>query len=125
MRIAIIGSRTFEDYTVFKNILNEMRGDAEFAFDSIVSGGANGADKLAELYATEYNIPILVLPAQWDKYGKRAGYVRNQEIWDNADFGIAFWDGKSKGTAHSFAIAKKQQKRLVVCNYLTEDAYEI
>ena len=80
----------------------------------IVSGGAKGADGFAERYAKEKNIPLKVFKAGWDKYGKRAGYIRNKEIWEYADQGIAFWDGRSRGTAHSFELSKFLGKKIKI-----------
>ena len=115
MRVAVIGSRDFSDYELLKKTLSK------FDISVIVSGGARGADSLAERYAEEFNIDLDVYPAEWDKYGKRAGFLRNQTIWDNSDMGIAFWDGKSSGTKHSFEIAEKQHKILVVIEYNTKE----
>ena len=123
MRLAVIGSRNFEDYETAKVILDELQKD--IGFDTIVSGGANGADSLAEKYAWANDIEIAIFIPEWDKYGKGAGFIRNKEIWDNADYGVAFWDGRSKGTAHSFKIAEKQKKRLFVFNNLKNDFYEV
>ncbi|MEA1980842.1 MAG: hypothetical protein U9N54_07710, partial [candidate division Zixibacteria bacterium] len=67
-----------------------------------------GVDKLGEEYAEQNYIPLLKFPANWNKYGKRAGYVRNEEMANNADALIAIWDGKSKGTNHMINIAKKK-----------------
>lgn len=117
LRIAIVGTRTFIDYELFKITINNIVKDFE-AF-SFVSGGAQGADSLAQRYADEYKIPITVYKPDWS-IGKQAGYIRNVKIWDNSDIGIAFWDGKSKGTAHSFEIAKKQNKQIYIINYEKE-----
>lgn len=110
MKLAVVGSRNFTNYKVASEVINNLR--KEYNITSLVSGGANGADKLAERYAEEYNMSIEIYKPDWDKFGKSAGFIRNQTIWDNSDLGVAFWDGKSKGTAHSFEIAKKQKKFL-------------
>ncbi len=115
MKLAVVGSRSFNDYDCLSKELDYIRKKQNITL--IVSGGANGADRLAEQYAREHNIEILILKAEWDKHGKRAGYIRNVEIWNNSDFGIAFWDGKSKGTQHSFEIAKNQKKYCKIYNY--------
>jgi uncharacterized protein YeaO (DUF488 family) len=131
IRIAIIGSRSFDNYEYFKKVISKLiKNYKNFSF---VSGGAKGADLLAERYAKEFNIEIIVLPAKWyieskdpktgeiiQKYDKSAGFKRNYEIWKIADIGIAFWDGKSKGTSHSFDLAKKQNKKLYIANYKTK-----
>ena len=122
MRLAVVGSRNFTDYNTAKVILDELQKDV--GFTRIVSGGANGADSLAEKYALANDIDIDIFVPDWS-IGKQAGFIRNVEIWDNSDYGVAFWDGKSLGTKHSFKLAKKQNKRLFVFNSLLNDFYEL
>lgn len=106
----IVGSRGYTDYASFRakcDALLAGRTDIE-----IVSGGASGTDALAERYAHEHDYSLQVFPAEWSRYGKRAGYVRNREMHSCisafADRGvIAFWDGASRGTAQSFALSKE------------------
>jgi hypothetical protein len=57
---------------------------------------------------------------EWDKYGKSAGFRRNTTIWNNADQGVAFWDGVSRGTAHSFDIAAAQNKPLQIVEFVPQ-----
>lgn len=85
-----------------------------FVISEIVSGGARGADSLAERYAQENDIQLTVFPAEWDKYGKSAGYRRNHQIIDYADVVLAFWDGQSKGTKHAIELAEKQNKPVFI-----------
>jgi len=117
MRVAIIGSRGYNDFTEFEFILNKFI--EKHTNISFVSGGAKGADTLIEEYCKKYNFDIEIFKPDWS-LGKHAGFLRNKTIWDNADMGIAFWDGKSKGTKHSFDIAKNQNKTLYVFNYKTK-----
>lgn len=102
MNYAIVGSRGFNNYAMLKVVCNKL----VCSTDTIISGGAKGADSLGKQYATEYKLNYIEFPADWDKYGKRAGYIRNQEIIDNSDFVIAFWDAVSPGTKHSIELAK-------------------
>lgn len=110
MNIAAIGSRSFNDYNKLKEVLDTYLGQAT----RIVSGGAKGADTLAERWAKENNIPTQIFYPDWNKHGKSAGIIRNKEIIKNADIVIAFWDGESKGTKHSISIAKQNGKELVI-----------
>lgn len=106
----IVGSRGYTDYASFKakcDALLAGRTDIE-----IVTGGASGTDAMAGRYARELGYSLQVFSVDWSRYGKRAGYVRNREmhsyISTHADRGvIAFWDGSSKGTAQSFALARE------------------
>ena len=106
LRLAIIGSRDFNDYNLVKSTLEKYKDKISI----VVSGGANGADSLGERWAIDNGIETLIFPAEWDKYGKRAGYIRNQTIIQNCDCVIAFWNGESKGTNHSINLANKNSK---------------
>lgn len=76
---------------------------------TVVSGGARGADAAAEECAREYGFDLEVHPADWTRYGKRAGFIRNVEMLDSGvDCVLAFWDGESRGTAHTVAQAKRR-----------------
>lgn len=64
----------------------------------IVSGHAKGVDTFGEEWARRNELPIKTFPADWAKYGKSAGPLRNGQMADYADMLIAIWDGKSRGT---------------------------
>lgn len=121
--IAVVGSRHFKDYEYFKKVLTRFL--ANYKNPTLVSGGAFGADEFAERYAKEYNIPIKIFEADWNNpaLGNRAGYARNRTIWENSTVGIAFWDGKSRGTRHSFKLSTEQNKKLYVVEYNTKKIY--
>jgi hypothetical protein len=115
MKLAIVGSRTFNDYELLeKSILDKF--DLK-NIDLIVSGGAVGADKLGEKFAEKHSIEPLILKPDWNKYGKRAGYERNKDIIKNCDTVIAFWNGESPGTKHSIDIAKASKKEVIIVNF--------
>jgi len=123
-RIAVVGSRNFSDYEYFKKVMDRFLSN--YLNPILVSGGANGADAFAERYAKENNFKMDIYPAEWypnGVYDKAAGFKRNTTIWNNSDLGIAFWDGKSKGTSHSFNLAKKQNKRLYIVEYTSKKIY--
>lgn len=107
-RVAIVGGRDFDHYELMFHLLDKME------IDIIVSGGAPGADSLAERYANDMGIKTLIFKAEWDKYGKSAGFIRNKDIIDNCDSVVAFWDGSSKGTLSSINLAKKQRKEVKI-----------
>ena len=119
IKVIIAGTRDFNDYAFLKKNLDYfLQGiNPNNEEIEIVSGNARGADKLGERYAKEHNLPVKLFPANWDKYGKRAGYLRNQEMANYADMLIAFWDEKSKGTKHMIDIAKKQDLTVIVVGY--------
>lgn len=119
MKISIIGSRTFNDYDFLKKSVLESIDINDV--DEIVSGGARGADKLGELFAGEFNKSTNIFLPDWDKYGKRAGFIRNADIIKNSDFVFAFWDGESKGTLDSINTAKKLKKKIIIFNTSTKE----
>jgi F420-dependent methylenetetrahydromethanopterin dehydrogenase len=100
MNVAIVGSRTFMDMKAMEVVVKRLlERDPDVV---IVSGGARGADTLAETAARKLckNAP-LIFPADWAKHGKSAGPRRNQQIVDASDQLIGFWDGASRGTIDS------------------------
>ena len=111
MKVAVIGSRGFDDYVLLKETLSKIE------ITLLISGGARGADSLGERYANENNIPKKIFYSEWDKHGKAAGFLRNTDIINEADIIIAFWDGVSNGTKDSITKAKKQNKQIIIINY--------
>lgn len=73
----------------------------------VISGGANGIDTLAEHWAKRNKIEFIAYLAQWNKFGKKAGIMRNHEMVEFCDYVFAFWNGKSKGTLDTILYAKK------------------
>ena len=103
MKLIVAGMRTFSDYNTVKLEIDRFidKKNIDKSKLEIVSGNCNGADRLGERYGRENNIPIRTFPAQWSKYGKSAGPMRNKAMAEYAkDDGylIVFWDGKSRGT---------------------------
>jgi hypothetical protein len=113
MKTIIAGSRTITDFQCLEDVISNL----DFEISAVVSGTANGVDKLGERWAQENNIELLKYPANWDKYGQRAGYLRNVDMSNNADACIILWDGKSKGADHMYRIAKHKGLVTVLINY--------
>jgi hypothetical protein len=101
-KIAVIGSRTFNDYDLLKQ---ELDNHPPFI---MVSGGAKGADTLAEQYADEKGYEKIIHLPDKTKHGRGAYYKRTQLIIEDADEMIAFLIGESKGTKHSLKLAGKK-----------------
>lgn len=110
MNIAVVGSRVFNNYEFLKTRLMLHFTDG----DKVVSGGARGADRLSERFAKEFNYETIIYKPLWDIHGKRAGYLRNEDIVNKSDLVIAFWDGKSKGTKHTIDLTTKDNKPLII-----------
>ena len=113
MKLAIVGGRDFDDYERLKAVVDRVKTPITL----IVSGSAAGADSLGEKYAREHSIPTLIHKADWAKHGKRAGFLRNIDIINDADCVIAFWDKISKGTASSIELARKHNKPTHIVYY--------
>lgn len=120
VNIAIVGSRTFNDKPTFKRIFEWVLKKNDYNINSIVSGGAKGADTLGEEYSKDNNIPVTIFKADWDKYGKRAGFIRNVDIIKNCDVCVCFWDGESHGTLHDIQLCVQYNKTCHVYNFVKD-----
>ncbi len=100
MKVAIIGSRGITEYDIGKRIPPDTT--------LIISGGANGVDKLAERYADAHGIEKKIFYPNYELYGKSAPLIRNKLIVDSADLVIAIWDGYSRGTEYTINYAKRR-----------------
>lgn len=114
MKTIIAGSRTCTDYNTLLNAVRKIN----WKITAILSGNANGADKLGIRYAKEHDIPFLLYNAEWDKYGKKAGIVRNLEMIKVADALIALWDGRSSGTKHVIYEAIRCEMLVHIENFM-------
>ena len=113
MKTAIVGTRTADDYEALKSILENLIPKPT----EIISGGASGADKLAERYAKENSLLITILKPDWQTHGKSAGPIRNLEIVATCERLVALWNGESRGTKHSIETARNQGKQVIVHQY--------
>ena len=113
MKVIVAGGRDFNNYPIVEQILNRIK----YQITEIVSGDAKGADTLGAHWANYNSIPVKHFPAKWERYGKSAGFIRNAEMADYADMLIAFWDGKSHGTANMINTAKAKCMPYYVYNY--------
>ena len=121
IKVAIVGSRTFNSYDDVVTVLSEFISSNDVTVTEIVSGGAKGADALAERYAEIHNIPTKIYYADWKKFGRRAGPIRNVDIIKRCDVCVAFWDGESHGTKHDIDLCREQHKRCIIFNYITKE----
>ena len=115
MKVIIAGGRNFENYQLLKFKCDEILKN--IVVEEIVSGKATGADTLGERYAKERGYRVNPFQADWDKYGKSAGYKRNEAMANYADCLIAFWDGKSKGTGHMIDLARAKKIPIRIIKY--------
>lgn len=109
-RVIIAGSRHFNDYYLLRDyadkLLEHKKADGYNII--IVSGHCYGTDLLGERYAKERKYTCEIYPAEWSRYGKRAGPLRNAQMAEAADALIAMWDGESRGTKSMIELAKEK-----------------
>ena len=110
MKTIIAGSRNITDYSQVEAAVKA----ASWEVTEVISGGARGVDELGEWYATSNNIPLRIKPADWSRFGRAAGPIRNQEMAEIADALIAVWDGESRGTAHMIETMRKKTSNVYV-----------
>jgi hypothetical protein len=101
--IIVAGSREFTDYPFLETELDKILIERPI---EIVSGGARGVDRMGERYAKAKGYRVKLFPADWDHFGKSAGYRRNKQMAEYADGLVAFWDYESKGTKHMINLAE-------------------
>lgn len=117
-KLIVAGGRDFLDYIkaseeIHRLADNELKERAV----TLVSGMARGADALAVRFAREHNVKLYEFPADWNIHGKRAGFMRNEDMAKFADGLLAFWDGQSRGTQHMINTARRLGLSVRVINY--------
>lgn len=117
-KVIIAGSRGFSNYKLLKETCDKYLREKKKTHNVIViSGHARGADILGEKYASDEDLDLEIYPADWKKYGKSAGFMRNEQMANIADAVIAFWNGESHGTKHMIDIAEEKGLNVKVVNY--------
>jgi predicted Rossmann fold nucleotide-binding protein DprA/Smf involved in DNA uptake len=105
--VAVVGSRNYSNLSAVKEFISQLPKGC-----TVISGGARGVDQMADHAAKEQGIPTVIYPANWEKFGKSAGIIRNKQIVEQADVVVAFYDGSSRGTAHTISVARKLGKQI-------------
>lgn len=115
-KVIIAGSREFDNYDMLKEkcdkILSRKVNEGEEIV--IVSGAAKGADTLGEKYAEEKGYKIERYPANWDKYGKRAGYLRNKKMAEVSNACIVFLSSKAENKGSKMIISIATEEKLLI-----------
>jgi hypothetical protein len=111
-RVIVCGSREWTDRTLIHDTLAAL---TEHGRVVIVHGAARGADRIADEEARALGFDVEPHPADWRRYGKRAGSIRNALMLSlGCSRVIAFWDGYSRGTEHMIRIARESEARVTV-----------
>lgn len=119
MKLIVAGGRDFTDSSRMDAELKNLVLNGTLPDDvELVCGMARGADITAyHLWKHVYQNPVYEFPAKWDTYAKPAGFIRNEEMAEFADFLVAFWDGASRGTRHMIETMKAKGKPVIVIRY--------
>jgi hypothetical protein len=115
MKLAVVGSRDITDELLVFNSINSIITEVQTPI-TIISGGARGVDSIAAKWANNNNVPLIEFRADWNKFGKVAGMIRNKDIITECDTVLAIWDGKSKGTKNSIQLGYSLKKNVVIVN---------
>ena len=106
MKLLIAGSRSITNIDIQKYVPSGV--------DTIISGGANGVDRLAEEYADRRRLSKYIMRPRYDLYGRAAPLKRNEEMVSIADTVLVIWDGSSRGTLSVIKYAEKTGKKCEV-----------
>ena len=107
MKIIVAGSRLYDNISVISHIMEDYLGE----ITEVVSGAAKGVDACGERWAEMNNLPIRRFIAEWDRYGRAAGPIRNGAMADYADMAVVFYDPEmSVGSANMIEQMKKRGK---------------
>lgn len=109
MKLMIAGSRSITEFDLSPYVSDKV--------DTVISGGAEGVDMLAELYADKKRLSKYVIRPRYELYGRGAPLKRNKEMVDMADAVLVIWDGKSRGTKFTMDYAQKVGKQLTVVKF--------
>lgn len=108
-RVAVVGSRRYPRESEVREFVRSLAGGSV-----VISGGARGVDAWAEDEARQCGLGVVVHRAHWERWGRRAGFIRNELIVAEADRVVAFWDGESRGTRHTIEVARAKGKPVEV-----------
>lgn len=116
MRLGIVGSREFLDYSLLAATVDSFVEKTKIKVEKIVSGGAKGADSLAARYASEHGYPLEEFKPDYGKYGRGAPLKRNTDIVENSDTILAFVTASSRGTWDTIRKAQAMNKIVRIYN---------
>lgn len=122
MKVVIAGTRTFNDQDIFDQVMSNLDIDVTGVISGHCKRYVDGVeiltpDRMGEIWATVNKIPLELYPANWEKYGRYAGPIRNKEMAAIADYAIVFWDGQSRGSYSMIKEMNKLNKPLLVHVY--------
>jgi hypothetical protein len=111
MRLLVCGGRDFFDVVALREAMNAVVGEETDVV--VIHGAARGADSLADQIAREAKVPVEAYPADWEKHGKRAGFLRNSKMLREGKPDVVLAAPGGRGTAMMVRIAKEAGVRVV------------
>ncbi len=113
MRVLCCGDRNWTSYEIIRRELDKLRPNT-----IVITGCANGADSISSDVAMQLGYITLEFPANWKKYGRAAGPIRNKQMLDEGkpDLVLAFHTNieNSKGTKDMIKQAKKREIKIIL-----------
>lgn len=121
MRVLVCGSRDYTNRLLITERLCALQDDG---YDTLIEGEARGADIIAKQAGEALGMIILPFPANWDKYGKRAGYIRNQQMLDEGhpDLVVAFYTGPTKSRGTQMMVSLASNAGVPIIKYMDREA---
>jgi len=103
MKLIIAGSRTI---TMSNDFIHSIVEHICYKFSEleIISGTAKGIDTVAIEYAEEFGWALKKFPADWDKFGKAAGHIRNKQMAEEGDALLLIWTGDKETSPGSYSM---------------------
>ncbi len=111
--IGIVGSRNFNKWDLLVSEMNKII-DTYGEPNSIISGGAKGADSMAEKWANNNGCKIVIHRALWEIHGKRAAYLRNKDIVRDSDILLAFPSKNGRGTQMTINLSQEKEMQIII-----------
>lgn len=113
MKVLVTGGRDYANYEYVNSILSAIH--KEKPIELIINGAAKGADDLSTRWAKENKVLYVEYPANWKRFGKSAGVIRNKEMLDkeSPDIVVAFKGGR--GTANMVDLATQLSVYVIDC----------
>lgn len=115
MRTIIAGTRIIDDYEFLCSVMDDL----SWAPTAVLCGCANGVNANGKRWAIDNDVKVEFYLANWQRFEKAAGPMRNSKMVANAEALVLIWDGKSKGSAD--VLAKAKAKGLLIKEVIYND----
>ena len=108
-KLVVAGCRDFIDYDFLSQRMDYFLQNKSGGGIKIIHGGAQGTDSLADMYAKEMDYIYSVYEPDYERYSTTKAPLERNKVMAQVGHGLlAFWDGRSPGTAHMINVAKQE-----------------